>query len=298
MVEQIQVRVHGADTLPTLVYLPGLHGDWTLIGSFRAAITGRVRFVELTYPRTLTWSLEAYAAAVESALGERGVVRGWLAAESFSSQVAWRLCARSGGFGEAPATGRAKAAFQVEGLVLAGGFVRYPSRWRVALARRLCAGAPIEVVRGFLRLYAWYAPFRHRHAPESAGAIPEFIARRTELDRQAMVHRIDCIAAHDPRPIARATRLPIFQIAGFFDPVVPRLPVRRWLHRHCPGFGGSRTIWSADHNVLSTAPRAAAAQVLAWMEEDAAGGCGEAGIKPGQGIHGRSEPGAGGRKVS
>ena len=92
---KMEMRVHGDAALPTLVYLPGLHGDWTLVGSFRHAIRGRVRFVEVTYPRTLTWSLEEYAQGVETALAERGIVRGWLLGESFGSQVVWSLVARS-----------------------------------------------------------------------------------------------------------------------------------------------------------------------------------------------------------
>ena len=68
MSEELQIRVHGQGLEPTLVYLPGLHGDWTLVSSFRAALTGRVCFVEFTYPRTLTWSLDDYAAAIEEAL--------------------------------------------------------------------------------------------------------------------------------------------------------------------------------------------------------------------------------------
>ena len=47
----IQVRISGGPELPTLIYVPGLHGDWTLVGSFRKAVKGRVRFVEMTYPR-------------------------------------------------------------------------------------------------------------------------------------------------------------------------------------------------------------------------------------------------------
>src|SRR5258708_12593168 len=87
MIEELQLRIHGSDSLPTLVYLPGLHGDWTLIGRFRNALAGRVRFVEVTYPRTLTWSLDDYAAGVETELSRRGVTRGWFLAESFTSQV-------------------------------------------------------------------------------------------------------------------------------------------------------------------------------------------------------------------
>jgi hypothetical protein len=54
MPEELQLRIHGEATLPTLVYLPGLHGDWTLVGGFLRALGGRVRFVEMTYPRSLT----------------------------------------------------------------------------------------------------------------------------------------------------------------------------------------------------------------------------------------------------
>ena len=71
--EQVQIRIHGSDTLPTVIYLPGLHGNWTLIGGFRAALGGRLRFVETTYPPSLTWSLEDYAAGVERALAAEGI---------------------------------------------------------------------------------------------------------------------------------------------------------------------------------------------------------------------------------
>ncbi|MGO8766325.1 MAG: hypothetical protein ACLQSR_14455 [Limisphaerales bacterium] len=74
--EKIQLRIYGDATLPTLVYLPGMHGDWTLIGGFRKHVMGKVCFVEMTYPRTLTWSLDDYAAAVEAALSENGVGHG------------------------------------------------------------------------------------------------------------------------------------------------------------------------------------------------------------------------------
>ena len=95
MSEKLELRVYGDGSLPTLIYLPGLHGDWTLVGSFRRALGGRVRFVEMTYPRTLEWSLDDYAAAIEAALAERGIARGWLLGESFGSQVLWGLVARS-----------------------------------------------------------------------------------------------------------------------------------------------------------------------------------------------------------
>ena len=50
MKEEVRLRVHGDESLPTLIYLPGLHGNWTLIGGFRQALKGRARLVETTYP--------------------------------------------------------------------------------------------------------------------------------------------------------------------------------------------------------------------------------------------------------
>src|SRR5580658_10457255 len=91
--EKIELRIYGDASLPTLVYLPGMHGDWTLIGGFRKAVLRKVRFVEMTYPRTLTWSLDDYAAAIEDALLQNGISRGWLLAESFGSQLAWPILA-------------------------------------------------------------------------------------------------------------------------------------------------------------------------------------------------------------
>src|SRR5438132_2381459 len=94
MTDLLQIRVHGDALLPTLVYLPGMHGDWTLVSSLRAAMAGRVRFVEFAYPRTVTWSLDDYAEAIEEALLANGIERGWLLGESFGSQPAWAIIAR------------------------------------------------------------------------------------------------------------------------------------------------------------------------------------------------------------
>ncbi|MBI2926515.1 MAG: alpha/beta hydrolase [Verrucomicrobia bacterium] len=260
MNDTLQLRLHGDATLPTLVYLPGVHGDWTLVSSFRAAVLGRVRFVEFTYPRTLTWSLEDYAAAIEQALLAHGVTRGWLLAESYGSQIAWPLSR------DAAADPRR---FQVDGLILAGGFVRHPTIWAVRLARAFCGALSMKWLNRWLVVYARYARFRHRHAPETLASIGEFVARRTELDCRAMLHRLRLIAENDPRPIAREARLPVFFLAGLVDPIVPWVFVRCWLRRHCPAYRGGKTIWDADHNVLGTAPRPCAKRVLAWMAGEA-----------------------------
>src|SRR2546423_1438206 len=95
MSEGIRIRIHGGELLPTLVYLPGMHGDWTLVSSFRAAVAGRVRFVEFAYPRTRSWSLDDYARVIEESLLANGIGDGWLLGESFGSQPAWQIIRRA-----------------------------------------------------------------------------------------------------------------------------------------------------------------------------------------------------------
>src|ERR1035438_75212 len=141
----MQVRVSGDASKPTLIYLPGLHGDWTLVTGFRQALGGRLRFAEITYPRTLTWSLEDYAEGVEAALAAKGITRGWLLGESFSSQVVWPIVARK--------------KFQTEGVILAGGFVRHPMQWGVRLAEKFVGGISLGLLTKIIFGYAKTARF-------------------------------------------------------------------------------------------------------------------------------------------
>lgn len=257
MDDTLQIRVHAgsaAGDAPVLVYLPGLHGDWTLVRTFREALAGRATFVELTYPRTLTWSLPDYAQAVAETLAKHGLAQGWLLAESFGSQVAWALLAE-------PAL-----PFRVQGVVFAGGFVRHGSRWLARLGQRVCLRISAAALQRPLRLYAAAARWLRRRPGTGRADLEEFVARRTELDKNAAAHRLHLIARADWRPVAQATRVPVFHLAGFFDPVVPPWPVQRWLRRHCPGFRDARVIFASDHNVLGAASRQAAEQVLAWIQ--------------------------------
>ena len=173
MDEEPQLRIHGDVTLPTLIYLPGLHGDWTIIGGFRRAIGGRVRFVEFTYPRTVTWSLDDYAAAVESTLAKNGITGGWLLGESFSSQVVWAMVARG--------------KFRAQGVILAGGFVKYPMQQALRLAEKITGRISTRLLVWIIFGYAKIARIRYRLSPQTLAAIDEFVARRTELDRRAIL---------------------------------------------------------------------------------------------------------------
>lgn len=252
MEEVLQLRTHGDPAAPALVYLPGIHGDWTLVGSFRAAMADAVRFVEFTYPRTVSWSLADYARAVEDALLAAGVRKGWVLAESFGSQVAWPLVAESRGF-------------QAHGLVLAGGFGRHPMPGTARGCGRVCAALPLRWLHGGLQVYAGCARFRYRHAPETLADLAEFVARRSEADRRAAVHRLDLIAANHPAALAERFGGPVHYLTGLADPVVPWPLVPRWLRRHCPDYRGMRIVAAADHAVLATAPARSAWIVRTWL---------------------------------
>jgi len=255
--ERIALRIHGDGALPTLIYLPGLHGDWTLVASFRAAVKNKLRFVEFTYPRTVTWSLEDYARAVIDALRANGIRSGWLLGESFSSQVAWKIVELT--------TRESETGFSASGVILAGGFARYPIRAGVRFVRAVNRAVPASFMRVALSIYAAYAKLRHRGAPETRASIDEFIARRTEPDRQAILHRYGLILASNAADVARQCALPVYYLSGFVDPIVPWLFVLPSLCRKCPGLRAWRIIFNADHNVLGTAPKKSAEQILQWM---------------------------------
>ncbi len=254
MEEQLQLRIAGDASQPTLIYLPGLHGDWTLIPSFKRALGNRARFVEVTYPRTLTWSLEDYAANIESALAAQGITRGWILAESFGSQILWPMVARG--------------KFQIDGVILAGGFVKHPIRACVRFAEKCGRGIPLRWLIWIMFTYAKIARYRYRHSPETKASIQEFIARRSvELDRQAAVHRLQLVAGSDFRDIAQSAKIPLFAITGAMDPIVPWFWVRSWLRRNSPSLREYKINWRADHNILSTAAKTSADQVVRWMNE-------------------------------
>jgi pimeloyl-ACP methyl ester carboxylesterase len=263
MNEELSIRIFGDETLPTLVYLPGMHGDCTLIPAFRLAVQGQVRLVEITYPRTLTWTIPDYGRELNAALLAAGINGGWLLAESFGSQPAWALQELST---SADATGSVAGHFRIQGIILAAGFVKHPWTHGPGALRLISRSLPHRASRALFQIHAASIRLQHGRQPEVVADAREFVKRRTPLDRQAIRHRLQLLDHYDPRPVAMNTRLPVHYLAGALDPLVPWLVVIRWLRRHCPGYRGSRTLWLANHNVLLTAPRACARSVVQWMQ--------------------------------
>jgi pimeloyl-ACP methyl ester carboxylesterase len=247
---QLDIRIHGPVGATADVYLPGLHGDWTLIGSFREALGERVRFLEIAYPDTLTWSLEEHAVAIETALGNNGISRAWLLGESFGSQLAWIILAR--------------ARLQVDGVILAGGFVQHPAQWAARLSAWCGERIPIGLMKLLLVGYAKLAAWRFRKHPETVDGIQRYVDTLTEDRRKALVYRLQLVSRSDLRATARRIHTPVFALTGLWDPIVPWVPVRTWLKKQCPALKEYKVLWQADHNVLGTGGTKAAELVLGW----------------------------------
>jgi len=249
----LRMRVHGSADLPTLIYLPGSHGDWSVIAGFRNQMLPHVRFVEFTYPRTQTWTMEEYGRHVADALADKGIKSGWILGESFGSQIAWCLADIEG--------------FQCNGIILSGGFVRHPFPWGAALFRKLCGAALSNSKRiGWLmKRYERWVVAHYEKTPEQNAAIEEFKSRRTVADGLAALHRLFLIQHNDPRLIVRSFQSPVFYLGGFWDPLVPWYLIRPWLKFNCPGYAEAKIIGSADHNVLFSAPKKSAQAVLQWL---------------------------------
>ncbi|MEI7729856.1 MAG: alpha/beta hydrolase [Verrucomicrobiota bacterium] len=264
MTDTLQVRIQGDASLPTLIYCPGMHGDWTLAQAFRQAIASQVRLVEMTYPLQ-RWDLPDYARHVEAALLAKGIMTGWLLGESFGSQVAWWLTARS-----QAKQALGKSGFAPQGIILAGGFVRYPLPLGVVLVRAMQRKLTLQNISLTLRAYVKFMRWRHRNNPVMQGSLDEFLVNRgTPGDQAVIQNRYDLILGSDPRSVASHTQLPVYYLTGFWDFIVPWVPVLLWLKRRCKTFKGTRVVWMAEHNILGSAPKVAAEQIVKWIKSEA-----------------------------
>ena len=126
----------------------------------------------------------------------------------------------------------------------------------------------MALLRFLCQLYSCGAKKRFHHCAGAAAEFDEFVLRRAnEPDRANMTHRYRLIAGNNPASIARETKLPVFHLTGAWDPIVPWWQVRPWLRENCPGYRGTRIIWSGGHNVLLSSPQQSTDQILAWIRE-------------------------------
>jgi len=254
--DALQIRVHGSPDKPALIYLPGSHGDWSVIPGFRNQMLAEFCFVEFTYPRTVSWTVEEYGREVAAALSAKGIKGGWLLGESFGSQIAWQLSHLPD--------------FHCQGIILCGGFVRHPFPWGAALFRRICERllARPQGIAKMMRSYERWVTSRYENTAERSASLMEFKQRRIVADGKAAMHRLRLIQHYDPSASARTFQAPVYYLGGFWDPLVPWYLVRPWLKLHCPGYKDGEIIAIADHNVLFSAPTKSARTIQKWLGRD------------------------------
>lgn len=256
--ETLEISIHGSNEHPTLIYLPGTHGDGTIITPLRHLLSPHCRFVEITYPRTTAWSLTDYARHISNALSSQGITEGWLLAESFGSQIAWSLANELAG------------GFHCQGIILAGGFGRHPFPWGVRLAIKglRWLTAKESRVNRVMRIYRRMVKVCYESTSDTEQAVKSFIERRTPVDALAAIHRLYLIATNYPHESIACTQLRVYSLSGFWDGLVPWYLVTPWLRHHCPGYKESAMIYTADHNVLFSAPSKSARTILKWLGRD------------------------------
>lgn len=216
----------------------------------RLELKDKVRWVDIAYPELKSQDIRDYARAVLAALEESGIKKGWVLAESFGSQVAWELV-RHG-----------KGAIDIEGIILAGGFIRHPLPWGARLLKKLSYAFPRGTTNamGIAGAFLCRKMARNEEMMEDLKSFP--------FDKRSLIgfgNRLALIAGNDPRETARKTDIPVYMIAGFWDFLVPLPLVWLWLKRHCPGYREGKVVFFADHAVAVSRPVETAKAILLWM---------------------------------
>ena len=181
---------------PTLVLLPGTHGNGLLFGPLVQALRGW-KVLVLEYPEDSGWGLNGYVDWLDAQLKkERKTI---LVAESFGSLVAVRYAAKR------PKT--------LVGLVTLGGFVRSPKRWARPWMRHLMLG-PNNGLSKFLG--------RHFLIGMNAGARKELLLDQAlgRMSKKDLLDRVEIILESDERAALKKIQVPIVALVGLWDRLV------------------------------------------------------------------------------
>ncbi len=235
-------RLSGPVDAPVLVYLPGIHGDWTPLNHTRLHLARHFRLVELSYPQRAEWGLADYADAVEARLAELGLGRVHLLGESFSSLVCWELLRRYPG--------------RAQSLTLAGGFCQPPHPRGLRLLALGFGFLPGALWNRGVEAYCMSLAWRERPAAGDAEREPLFFAARGHRGLRAMRRRLGLIEATDCRSQLAEVTIPVGYIGGGSDPIVPVRREIETLQRALPA--ACRFRWrlvdGAPHPILPARP--------------------------------------------
>ena len=238
---------------PTIIYLPGVHGDWTAQSRARPLLSRDFHLVETAYPRVDSWSIDDFAGALKDLLDGLGIESAHIVGESFGSLVGWQ-------FGIAHPD-------RVRSYTLVGGFARSP-RFRVAAAAAAALKSiPTGMLESAIDLYvAGKSALGEHRETFDTGAYP---ATRTQRGLQATANRMSIIQRTDFRGLLHQVRFPVRYVGGARDIVVPVRREIATLIAHLPPHCDfqSELLSGAAHNIIASHPRETVEQITRWVRE-------------------------------
>lgn len=203
------VQDTGPAPAPTIVYVPGLQGDWTLNWQIRPLLNRSNYLVELGYPHaSARWTLNDYVARLLEVFDRLELSSAHLLAESFGSLPAQLFCLR---YPE-----------RVNTLILAGGVSSSPGMLKDLLVQIPMRLTPEWFKTWFLTTHSDRNLARLGFPPNAFRCAGErFPAWRSWGGREAVLNRMRLVRHADLRPQLGELRLPVFYIGGAADRIVP-----------------------------------------------------------------------------
>ena len=246
-------QVTGDPNAPPILYLPGVHGDWTPQVRARSILGRDFHVVETAYPRIENWSIDDYARALKELLEGLRIDSAHIVGESFGSLVAWQ-------FGIANPE-------RVRSFTLVGGFSR-PPRFRVAaVAAAALKSLPTGVLESAIDVYvAGKSATGERRETFESGAYP---ATRTPRGRRAAANRMTIIQESDFRDQLKEIRFPVRYVGGARDIVVPVRREIATLLAHLPPHCDfqSKLVAGAPHAIIASHPQQTVEHMARWVRE-------------------------------
>ena len=261
---ELVYRIRGGEEALPVVYLPGVHGDWTPQAAASQILASAFRLVEISYPKEPLWRLGDYASALVSLLDRLEIESAHVVAESFGSLVGWE-------FG-------LEHRSRVRSMVIVGGFCQPPGPRKVLLAKWGLSVLPTGLFeRG---VDAYVAMRQHQgklEQPEMEVDLP-YAAVRTDLGRIATVSRFELICTSDYRHQLNVVVCAVRYIrveSGWRVPVRGELRTLEGILSEEVGCQSCR-IADAPHMIISSHPVETAEQITDWIvdleERDGASG--------------------------
>ncbi|MCH8204936.1 MAG: alpha/beta hydrolase [Candidatus Hydrogenedentes bacterium] len=252
---ELVYRIRGGEGAVPVVYLPGVHGDWTPQAAASVILAGAFRLVEISYPREPLWRLEDYASALVSLLDRLEIESAHVVAESFGSLVGWEFGLEHGS--------------RVRSMVIVGGFCQPPGPRKVLLAKWGLSVLPTGLFEQGVDAYVAIRKHRGKlEHPEMEVDLP-YATVRTDLGRIATVSRFEIMCTSDYRHQLHEVLFPVRYIGGDSDLIVPVKREIRTLSELLSEEAGfqSRLIANAPHMIISSHPVETAGQIADWIME-------------------------------